>query len=57
VGAGCEEAGEYGAFASNLIRGISGSFQLQSLYDRSLRGHIDIREPQGRAQIRRINEE
>jgi len=57
VGAGCEEAGEYGAFASNLIRGISGSFQLQSLYDRSLRGHIDIREPQGRAQIRRMNEE
>ena len=40
---------EYGALADGTIRRIGGSFQTQSLYDRSPRGHINIREPQGRA--------
>ena len=35
------------------IREIGGSFRTRSLYDRSLRGHIDIREPQGRAWIKK----
>ena len=39
--------------ADGTIRRISGSFRTQSLYDRSPRGHIDIREPQRRAQIRK----
>jgi len=40
-------------FTSDLIRGISGSFQTQSLYNRFLHGHIGIREPQGRARIKK----
>ena len=50
--AGCERQKEYGALADGAIRRIGGSFQTQSLYARSLRGHIDIREPQRRARIR-----
>ena len=39
--------------ADGMIRRISGSFQTRSLYARSPRGHIDIREPQRRARIRK----
>ena len=39
--------------ANDLIRGIGGSFQIRSLYNRFLHGHIDIREPQGRAWIKK----
>jgi len=47
--AGCERQEEYGTLTNSAIRRISGSFQTRSLYNRSPHGHINIREPQGRA--------
>jgi len=44
---------EYGVLTDSTIRRIGGSFQTRSLYDRSLRGHSNIREPQRRARIRK----
>jgi len=42
-----------GVTADGTIRRISGSFQTRSLYARSPHGHVDIREPQRRARIRK----
>ena len=39
--------------ADGTIRGIGGLFQTQSLYNRSPHSHIDIRELQGRARIKK----
>ena len=39
--------------ADGTIRRIGGSFRTRSFYARSLRGHVDIRESQERAQIRK----
>jgi len=50
---GCERQEEYGALADGAIRRIGGPFRTQSLYARSPHGHVDIREPQRRAQIRK----
>ena len=39
--------------ADGTIRRIGGSFRTRSLYARSLHSHINIREPQRRARIRK----
>ena len=51
--AGCERQEEYSAVMDGAIRRIGGPFWTRSLYARSLRGHVDIREPQRRARIRK----
>jgi len=51
--AGYERQEEYGALADGAIKRIGGPFQIRSLYARSPRGHVDIRKPQRRAQIRK----
>jgi len=51
--AGCERQEEYGALTDGAIRRIGGSFRTRSLYARSSRSHVDIREPQKRARIRK----
>ena len=39
--------------ADGTIRRISGSFRTRSFYARSPRGHVNIKEPQRRAWIRK----
>jgi len=51
--AGCERQEEYGVLADGAIRRIGSSFRTRSLYARSPCGHVDIREPQRRARIRK----
>jgi len=51
--ADCERQEEYGALADGAIRRIGGPFRTRSLYARSLRSHVNIREPQRRARIRK----
>jgi len=50
---GYERQEEYGTLADSAIRRIGSSFRTQSLYARFLCGHVDIREPQRRAWIRK----